>query len=134
MKKLIIFMLLVLPVLCFSQQKKDEERQIITLCWGSDYDSTASYIVYYNRYNTTDTAWRVIGTTNKTTFSINKQTLKGDVAFGVKAVYYNDTSALHTSLDATACSNPGTDCDENCTTGPWYISWHIKKPVRIGIQ
>jgi hypothetical protein len=118
----------------FSQQVKPEERATITLCWHTTLDTSARYLIYFNRYLSADTVWRLIGTTKNTTFDVAKETFKGDIAFGVKTVYFNDTSALHTSLEPSACvSSINNSCDTTCTQGPWYISWHIMKPDRISI-
>lgn len=133
MKKhpIVFFVLLMLCSLGFSQERKDEDRASITLCWASDLDTSARYMVYFNRYGTPDTAWRLIGITSTKEFNIAKETFKGDIAFGVRVVYYGDTSVIHKSLDATACANPSVDCDQNCTNGPWYMSWRIKPPWGI---
>ena len=132
MKFVFVFLTMVLlSNTCFSQVMKNEDRASITLCWNSDFDNTAQYLVYFSRYKSTDTTWRLMGTTSTKTFEIAKETFKGDIAFGVKAIYYNDTSALHTSLEMTACLNG--PCDETCTLGAWYLSWHIGKPNRISV-
>jgi hypothetical protein len=132
MRKCTVFlMLLVLGSLCFPQVKKDEDRTAVTLCWNSSLDTSARYLVYFSRYNSGDTTWRLIGTTKDKSYTVAKETFKGDIAFGVKVVYYQDTSLMHTSLESTACANPSIDCDSTCATGPWYLSWHIRKPDHI---
>lgn len=132
-KSLVILALSLLIVPCFSQIKQDEERSSINICWYTDLDTAATYLIYFNRYNTPDTAWRLIGTTKEKTFLVQKQGFKGDIAFGVRAVYYDDTSAMHTSLDSTACAEFGSQCDTSCATGSWYISWHIGRPSLLSI-
>jgi hypothetical protein len=135
MKKGIAFLMLgVLCVSCFAQLKKNEDRQNITLCWYTSYDTTARYLIYFNRYNSTDTVWRYMGITKDKIFTVAKESFKGDIAFGVKAVYKDDTSSMHTSLDSTACKISNAACDTTCTSGPWYISWHLKKPSSISAK
>lgn len=133
MKKHPYFLMLVLVLVgvVFSQQRKDENRMAITLCWAADFDTSARYMVYFNRYNTTDTAWRLISVTKDKSLVIAKDAFKGDIAFGVKAIYMGDTSAIHKSTDIDACANPPTDCDSNCSNGPWYMSWRLKAPKSI---
>lgn len=132
MRNAFFLLLALLAVSSFSQVKKDEDRPIISLCWNSSLDTAADYLVYFRRYNNTDTLWRLIGSTNEKVFTIAKESLKGDVAFGVRAVYYGDTSAMHSSLEQTACL-PSAGCDTTCSVGSWYISWHIGKPDRIKV-
>lgn len=134
MKKFILLQLLLLFAfsLSFSQTKKDEDATTLTLCWNSSLDTAAEYLVYYNKY-TTDTTWRLLGSTKQKSFDIAKQSFKGNIAFGVRTVYYSDTSALHTSLETTACVS-GNNCDTTCTSGAWYVSWHIRKPDRIKVK
>lgn len=136
MKKHPIFLLAVL-VLCsavFSQEQKVENRSSVTLCWVSDLDTSARYIVYFNRHKSADTSWYALGTTKEKSFTVLKQSFKGDIAFGVKSVYSGDTSAMHKSIDTDACTNPNTTCDPNCTNGGWYINWHIGKAKGLQIQ
>lgn len=127
----LLLSLLVIPL--FSQEKKEEDRTSINLCWYTSLDTSTTYLIYFNRYNSSDTAWRLIGSTKEKTFQVEKQGFKGDIAFGVRAVYYDDTSAMHKSVDEDACPSFGNECDTNCTQGPWYISWHIKRPSFISI-
>jgi hypothetical protein len=129
----LVVCLLALSFPAYSQVKKNEERQTITLCWYSPFDTAASYLIYYNRYNV-DTAWKYIGTTKEKTFDVAKQGFKGDIAFGVRVIYYNDTSAIHTSLDPTACSTVNATCDTNCTSGAWYVSWHVAKLKKLAVK
>jgi hypothetical protein len=133
MKFSLVFLIVaLLSVACFSQIKKDEDRQQITLCWYSDLDTNASYLIYYNLYRTADTTWRLLGTTKNKTFDVNKQAFKGDITFGVRSISYMDTSSIHTSLETTACT--AGVCDTMCTSGAWYLSWHIKKPSRMKLK
>lgn len=134
MNKFILLQLLVLLLFAFgfSQEKKAEDATTLTLCWNSSLDTSARYLVYFNRYNV-DEEWRLVGSTKEKSFEIAKESFKGDIAFGVRAVYYDDTSALHTSLEETACMT-GDNCDTTCTLGSWYVSWHIRKPDRLKIK
>ena len=132
-KRFALLLLVLFVGLGFSQSKRDEDRQIITLCWNSDLDTAARYMVYFNKYNSADTSWTMIGTSKSKSFQISKQSFKGDIAFGVKSVYMGDTSALHKSIEATACASADS-CGAACTTqGPWYLSWHIRKPNNIKV-
>ena len=133
MKKhpIIMLVLLMFCGLGFSQEQKNEDRAAITLCWVSDLDTSARYMVYFNRYGTADTAWRLIGITKEKELDVAKESFKGNIAFGVRVIYFGDTSAIHKSLDDNACANPESDCDSSCTNGPWYLSWHIHAPKGI---
>lgn len=132
-KRFALLLLVLFVGIGFSQSKKDEDRQIITLCWDSDLDTAARYLIYFNKYNSVDTSWNMIGTSKAKSFQISKQSFKGDIAFGVKSVYMGDTSALHKSIEATACASADS-CGAACTTsGPWYLSWHIRKPTSIKV-
>ena len=131
--RIILMSILFFCSLSFSQVVKPEDREYVTLCWQTNLGGDAKYLIYIHRYNNPDTSWRLIGTTSDKTFQVAKQAFKGDIAFGVRTIYFNDTSAIHKSLDATACfSSANNTCDENCNEGPWYLSWHIKKPTHIG--
>lgn len=128
---------LVMLILCsaaFSQEQKAEKRASITLCWESDLDTSARYIVFFNRYQTTDTSWYALGTTKEKNFTVVKQSFKGDIAFGIKSIYMGDTSEMHKSIDTDACANPSSNCDASCTNGGWYLNWHINKPRSLQYQ
>lgn len=133
MSKRFALLLLVLFVgTGFSQVRKDENRPSITLCWHTALDTSARYMMYFNRYQSGDTAWRLITVTKNKSLEVAKEGFKGDIAFGVKTIYYGDTSLMHTSLETTACvSSINNLCDTNCTSGAWYLSWRVGKPDRI---
>jgi hypothetical protein len=117
---------LVIVFACFSQQKIITDSSITTLCWAGSTDTASVYLVYYRNY-TGDTTWNFMGSTKLTEYSCTK-TNKKNVVFGIKTVVYDDTSNMHSSLDALACIS-GT-CT-SCASGAWYLNWKIKAPTKL---
>jgi hypothetical protein len=131
MKNILLGLILaLLCVSCFAQSKKIEDSTAVGLCWSSQLDSNGKYLVYYRKYNEADTTWTFLGMTTTKEYWVSKNDLKGDIVFGVKSIWYNDTSLMHSSLDNTACSE-GNVCGDSCGQGSWYMNWHIKKAKNI---
>jgi hypothetical protein len=127
-----MLLLSALSVQCFSQVRKDADSTALGMCWSSNLDTSARYLVYYRYYQQgPDTNWNYVGITKSKEFYVPKGSLKGKLAFGVRSVWNNDTSDIHSSMDSTACLSEGT-CDSCRTQGSWYANWHIKKAKGIG--
>ena len=121
---------------CFSQVRDVHDSTYLGLCWTTNLDTSARYILYYKAYQTSDTNWYFIAKTTTKDCYIEKGNLKGKLIFGVKSIWHNDTSEMHMSIDTTAClpTGPGSQCGEGCTNGGWYIDWHIQKPKKISVK
>jgi hypothetical protein len=127
-------LMLALSIQCFSQIRKDEDSTALGVCWSSDLDTTARYLVYYRYYQQgPDSTWYYLGITKLKEYYIPKGILKGKLAVGVRSVWNSDTSQMHASLDSTACAT-GNVCGDVCTQGAWYVDWHIKKPKNINAK
>jgi hypothetical protein len=118
---------------CFAQVKQEQDSTYLGLCWSSNLDTTARYLLYYKPYQSLDTNWYYIGSTKSKDYYVPKGNIKGKLIFGVKSVWYNDTSEMHMSLDTTACAS-GNVCGDSCTQGGWYANWHVQKPKKINIK
>jgi hypothetical protein len=130
MKK-ILLLLLCICCACVSQTRKPTDSMTATLCWTGYPDTAASYLLSWRNFDGPDTAWKIIGITKFTEYTMQKGAMKR-VIFGARTILRGDTSDIHTSLDSTACLDGA--CTEACTQGGWYLDWKLKRPSKIKMR
>lgn len=126
MSKLLLVFILFL--FCYAQKEVPKVVDKATICWNNEI-AADKYLVYQRNISTAQEQWELLGITTTNEFEIIRPSYDR-FELGVRAVYGPDTSAIHSSLDSTACEDM-EDCGACNVAGGWYIYWIDGKPAFI---
>jgi hypothetical protein len=97
--------------------KTGEDSIIISWSAPNHCASEISYRLYFRGCKTADTAWKFLGITADTSFSVSYEKISkgGLYIFGVSGYYeeFRTQTGMHTSLDSTAIPKIG-----------WHLAWN----------